>query len=67
MEIGDTVKLVRLPENLPRGDAALPTLAVFEECLGHEFAIVGFNEIGWAELDIEPNYRQRWRSRLGGT
>jgi hypothetical protein len=53
MKIGDKVRLIALPPNLPVGDAQLPTKAVFEKCLGHEFAIVGFNEIGLAELPIE--------------
>jgi hypothetical protein len=49
MKIGDVVKLIRLPENLPVG-----TVIVFQMCLGNQFLISGFNEIGWAELDIAP-------------
>jgi hypothetical protein len=49
MKIGDKVKFVRLPESLP-GTSEF----VFQRCLGHELLISGFNEIGWAELDIAP-------------
>jgi hypothetical protein len=53
MKIGDRVRLISLPPDLPVGDADLPTKAIFEKCIGHEFVITGFNEIGMAELDIE--------------
>jgi hypothetical protein len=53
VKAGDAVRLVGLPEGLPVGDAALPTLATFQKCIGHQFVIAGFNEIGWAEIDIE--------------
>jgi hypothetical protein len=47
------VRLIGTPDHLPKGDAGLPTPATFEKCLRREFVISGFNEIGWAELDIE--------------
>ena len=53
MKIGDTVRLIGMPANLPVGDADLPTQAVFEKCLGHEFTVAGFNEIGWVELVVD--------------
>jgi hypothetical protein len=53
MKIGDKVRLVGIPENLPEGDTRLPTAEVFRKCLGKEFLIAGFNQIGWIELDIE--------------
>jgi hypothetical protein len=53
MSIGSEVQLIRLPPNLPQGDASLPTRAIFEKCLGHKFVIAKFNEVGWAELNIE--------------
>ena len=53
MRIGSAVQLIRLPPNLPRGDASLPTQAIFEKCLGQNFLIAKFNEVGWAELNIE--------------
>ena len=53
MKVGDIVRLIGIPPNLPKGDDALPTPAVFQECLGHRFVIQGFNEIGWAEIAVE--------------
>ena len=53
MKIGDMVRLVAVPPNLPAGDAQLPTPAIFEKCLGHAFTVVGFNEIGWTEIVVE--------------
>jgi hypothetical protein len=53
MKIGDKVRLVALPPDLPVGDAGLPTKGVFNKCLGHDFAVAGFNEIGLAELLVE--------------
>jgi hypothetical protein len=53
MDIGDKVRLVGIPPNLPVGDADLQTEAAFRKCLGHVFTVVGFNEVGLAELTIE--------------
>jgi hypothetical protein len=53
MKIGDRVRLTALPPDLPVGDTDLPTGATFEKCIGREFLITGFNELGMAELDIE--------------
>lgn len=53
MRTGDTVRLLRLPSDLPKGDDLLPTAATFQKCVGRTFVIIGFNEIGWAEIDIE--------------
>ena len=52
MKVGDAVKLVGIPHDLPTGDADLPTLATFQKCVGRTFVIADFNEIGWAEIDI---------------
>ena len=52
MKVGDKVRLIALPPDLPVGDAD-PTKAVFNRCLRHDFAVTGFNEIGWAELLVE--------------
>lgn len=46
------MRLVGIPPNLPKGDARLPTPAIFQRCLGHQFVVVGFNEVGWAEIEI---------------
>jgi hypothetical protein len=53
MNIGDQVRLIGIPPNLPVGDADLSAKAVFEKCLGNVFTVVGFNPIGLAELPIE--------------
>jgi len=53
MRIGDKVWLIALPPDLPVGDVDLSTKAVFNKCLGHDFAVAGFNETGLAELLVE--------------
>ena len=53
MRIGDKVRLIALPPDLPVGDADVSTKTVFNKCLGHDFAVAGFNEIGLAELLVE--------------
>ena len=53
MKIGDKFRLIALPPDLPVGDADLPTKAVFNKCVGHDFVVAGFNEIGLAELLVE--------------
>ena len=62
VQVGDAVRLVSVPPDIPKGDADLPTQATFQRCVGHEFVIAGFNEIGWAEIDIES-----FTGRLGET
>ena len=52
MKVGDRVRLVGVPPDLPRGDADLPTIETFQKCVGHTFVIADFNEIGWAEINI---------------
>ena len=52
MNVGSRVRLVGVPEGLSN-DPDLPTRATFERCLGQEFAIAGFNDIGMAELNVE--------------
>jgi hypothetical protein len=52
MKIGDKVRLVGIPVGVPEGDVHLPTKKTFERCMGHAFVISGFNEIGWAEIEI---------------
>ncbi len=51
MNVGSKVRVVGIPgdlEDLPD----LPTKSTFIKCVGHEFVISGFNEVGMAELDI---------------
>ena len=52
MNIGSKVRLTGVPEGL-KNDPDLPTKSTFEKCVGHEFVIAGFNEVGMAELGIE--------------
>jgi hypothetical protein len=53
MKVGDAVRLIQLPAMLPDGDPPLGTPALFQRCLGRKFVVSGFNEIGWAEIDVE--------------
>jgi hypothetical protein len=46
MRIGDKVRLIALPPDLPVGDADLSTKAVFNKCLGHDF-VAGSMKSGW--------------------
>ncbi len=52
MDVGSKVRLTGVPEGL-KNDPDLPTKSIFEKCVGHEFVIGGFNEVGMAELGIE--------------
>jgi hypothetical protein len=52
VKVGDSVRLVGVPPDIPKGDADLPTRATFQKCVGHAFVIADFNDIGWAEIDI---------------
>jgi hypothetical protein len=54
MNIGDRVRVIGTPDNLPPdGDeAGLNTTTVFRRCLGRIFPVVGFNELGHAELEV---------------
>jgi hypothetical protein len=44
MKIGDTVRLVAIPPNIPDGEE-LQTCALFDRCLGESFPIVGFETV----------------------
>ena len=52
MKIGDKVRLIGIPANLPVADATLDTPSTFKKCLGREFTVQEFNEIGWVELQV---------------
>jgi len=45
------VRLTGVPDGL-EDYPDLPTKSTFEKCVGHEFVIDGFNEVGMAELSI---------------
>jgi hypothetical protein len=52
MKIGDKVRLLGIPAGL-EDYPDFPTKSTFERCVGREFVIAGFNEIGMAEIEIE--------------
>jgi len=52
MKTGDKVRLMGISDNLP-DQPDLPTKAVFARCVGCEFVVAGFNDLGMAELVIE--------------
>jgi hypothetical protein len=52
MKIGDKARLVGIPDGL-EDSPDFPTRSTFEKCVGREFVIEGFNEIGMAEIGIE--------------
>ena len=52
MKIGSKVRLIGIPDGLEDYPDLL-TKTTFEKCIGHEFVIAGFNEVGMAELGIK--------------
>jgi|HubBroStandDraft_6_1064221.scaffolds.fasta_scaffold1421267_1 hypothetical protein len=52
MKIGARVRLIGIPDGL-EDYPDLPTKSTFEKCIGREFVIAGFNEVGMAELGIQ--------------
>ncbi len=52
MKIGSKVRLIGVPDGLD-DSPDLPTKSTFEKCVGHDFLIADFNEVGMAELNIE--------------
>jgi hypothetical protein len=52
MKIGSRVRLIGVPEGL-EDSPDLHTKTTFERCLGHEFPVAGFNELGMVELIVE--------------
>jgi hypothetical protein len=52
MKIGEKVRLVGIPDGL-EDYPDFPTKSTFEKCIGREFVIAGFNDIGMAEIGIE--------------
>jgi hypothetical protein len=52
MDVGSKVRLVAVPDGL-EDFPDFPTKSTFEKCVGHEFVVAGFNEVGMAELDIQ--------------
>lgn len=54
VKIGDRVRLVAIPDELPPDNepGALGTISLFHRCLSRVFPVVGFNELGFAELEV---------------
>jgi len=54
VKIGDRVRLVAIPDDLPSNDepGAMGTSRLFQRCLGRVFSVVAINEVGWAELEV---------------
>jgi hypothetical protein len=52
MRVGDTVRIISVPDGL-EDYPDFPTKSTFEKCVGREFVIADFNEVGMAEINIE--------------
>jgi hypothetical protein len=52
VKIGSRVRLIGIPEGL-EDYPDFPSKSTFEKCIGHEFVIADFNEVGMAELGIQ--------------
>jgi hypothetical protein len=52
MKVGSTVRLIGIPDGL-EDYPDFPSKSTFLKCLGREFVVAGFDEIGWAEINIE--------------
>jgi hypothetical protein len=51
MTIGSRVRVIGTPDGL-EDYPDFPTKSTFIRCVGREFVIAGFNDVGMAELDI---------------
>jgi hypothetical protein len=51
MKVGCKVKVMGIPDGL-EDYPDFPTKSTFIKCVGREFVIAGFNEVGMAELNI---------------
>jgi hypothetical protein len=54
MMVGDRVRVIGVPADLPASDAAagIPLRMLFEHCVGRVFPIVGITDIGWVEFEV---------------
>ena len=52
MKVGSKVRLLGVPDGL-EDYPDFPTRSTFERCVGLDFVIAGFNDVGMAELNIE--------------
>jgi hypothetical protein len=51
MRVGSKVRVIGIPDGL-EDYPDFPSKSTFIKCVGREFIIAGFNEVGMAELDI---------------
>jgi hypothetical protein len=51
MRVGSKVRVIGIPDGL-EDYPDFPSKSTFTKCVGREFVIAGFNEVGMAELDI---------------
>ena len=52
VNVGTHVRLIGVPGGL-EDYPDLPTKSIFKRCVGQEFVIAGYNEVGMAELEVE--------------
>jgi hypothetical protein len=52
VKVGDPVRVIGVPDGL-EDYPDFPTKSTFEKCVGREFMISGFNEVGMAEIEIK--------------
>ena len=52
MKVGSRVRMIGIPDGL-EDYPDFPTKSTFMKCIGREFVIAGFNEVGMAEIGIE--------------
>lgn len=55
LKIGDTVRVAKIPEDLPQTDQRL--IKLFNACLGKAFAVAGFDD-GLIELHVGEVFDQ---------
>lgn len=51
MKLGSKVRVIGISEGL-EDPPDLPTKFTFAKCVGREFVVTGFNDVGWVELDV---------------
>jgi hypothetical protein len=52
MKVGSKVRVIGIPDGL-EDYPDFPTKSTFLKCVGREFIVAGFNEVGMAEIKIE--------------
>jgi hypothetical protein len=52
IRIGSKVRLIGIPDGL-EDYPDFPTKSTFEKCIGREFVVAGFNDVGMAEIGIQ--------------